>query len=312
MPRLPTVAEETAGELPEVPERTMTEDAGAAQRGCVAVAVRVEDEERVAELLGVPVRVGKAVLLDERVIELLGVPLRVAEPLGVPLRVSELLDVPLRVAQLLDVPLRVAELLGVHEPVRVGEALDDRDTEVLGVSERVAELLDAPVAVDVTERLDVSDGDGVVVGSAEPDDVGEPVREALADRDTELLGVPEHVAELLDALDALGVTDRLDVVDDDAVVDVSELAVRVDEDVSDGELAAVSELEDDTDEEGERVREDELAADGEPLVAVGVTLGVRDAVKLGVAVLLGVMLARTSDAGRHGDATAASPTGTPV
>ena len=158
------MAEDAAGEEPEVPARAMTEDTGAAQRGCVAVAVRVDDEVRdceallvwvrVAELLGVPVRVAE--LLGVEVCEGAAVPLPVrdCEPLGVDVRVPEELGVP--------VPLGVADALRVLEALRVPDGEPDADRVEAGVC----------VALEVTvrgEALPVREDEAVPAELEAPD-----------------------------------------------------------------------------------------------------------------------------------------------
>ena len=218
MPLLPEVAEEAVGEVPEVPERTITDEAGAAHTGCVAVAVRDDVEVRDWEELGVAVTVAVGVplvlrdaeglLVAERVAELLGVLVRVAEPLGVEVRVPEGLGVP--------VPLDVADALRVFElepeVERVGEAVAGAvaETEVVGVGAGVAAAVKeydtggvpTPEAEDDEELVDVAGAVALELRDCKGELVGG------AERDVELLGVS---VALMDALTvAAEVTDSVD------------------------------------------------------------------------------------------------------
>ena len=123
MSALPEVAEEAGGEAPEVPERAITDDAGGAHSGWLAVALR----------LGVGVRADEGVDVEVRLVELLGVPVRLAEALGVPVRLDEALGVIERLDEALGVP--------VCAPVEVG--VEEREEEALGVA--------LPVLLDVRE-----------------------------------------------------------------------------------------------------------------------------------------------------------------
>ena len=73
MPALPASEEEATGKVPLTPDCTATRLTGARQSGCEGVTVGVGLEDRVAELLGVPVPVLVGALLEDFVAKLLGV-----------------------------------------------------------------------------------------------------------------------------------------------------------------------------------------------------------------------------------------------
>ena len=139
MAALPEEAEGAAGEEPEVPERTITDEAGAAQMGGLAVAVRVGVAVRAGEIEGVPERVGAAVGLgvsaDEgvRVGGAVAAGVRDVEPLGVDTRD----DVPL------GEDAGVSVVVGTAEP----------EVEALGVPVALDEPVPLSVLIDEEEAV---------------------------------------------------------------------------------------------------------------------------------------------------------------